>query len=181
MKHSIPELPEFILSDEALPASLREFVRVLGLTSTLRVLAVAQGGRITVPKKPQADDPWRAAMGDDAYLAMVKEYGGEVIDMPKADAFIVQIRHQQVRFYRQAGLTMDQVAVQTGYCKKWVINILHDRTLKRDPNTHEMFPDELKDAQRVVRYTASNAPQRKPPKLPEYSAHDPFGMTRQRA
>jgi hypothetical protein len=173
-----PPLPEFELNDEALPASLRELVRVLGLSGTLRLLAMAQGGRVIVPKKPKPDDPRCTALGEETYLRLIAEYKGEAIDVPKADAFLRQIRHQQVSFYRAAGLTMDQIALHTGYSKRWVIDILGGHADGRDTQTIDMF-----EPAQIVKPSHSRraANQPKLPKLPSFSAHDPFGMTRQRA
>jgi hypothetical protein len=170
-----PTLPDFQLTDEALPASLRELVRVLGLAGTLRLLAMAQGGRVSVPKKPREDDARRAALGEETYAKLIAGYGGETVDVPKADAFLRQIRHEQVRFYREAGLTMDEIATQTGYSKRWVVDILGGHADERDTQTIDMF------APAQIRRPAANQAAMRVPKLPEFSAHDPFGLTRQRA
>jgi hypothetical protein len=177
MKNSAPTptLPDFQLTDEALPASLRELVRVLGLAGTLRLLAMAQGGRVSVPKKPREDDARRAALGEETYAKLIAGYGGETMDVPKADAFLRQIRHEQVRFYREAGLTMDEIATQTGYSKRWVVDILGGHADERDTQTMDMFePAQLrrpasKDASIRVVYVS------------DFPAHDPFGATRKRA
>lgn len=161
-------VPDFVLDEAALPASLRDFVRTLGLAGTLRLLATAQGGRIMVPKKPREDDPLRASLGEAAYTALVREYSRETLDIPKADAFMRTLRHSQVQFYREAGLTMDAIAVQTGYTKRWVVDILGGHADGKDVHTVDMFD--------VIGSPAT-------PKLPakarqlasSFGAHNPWG------
>lgn len=162
MKLSTP-LPTLRLAHQALPASLRQLVEELGEAGALRFTGVYGGQRVVVPKKPLPDHPMRAALGDKLFETLVGRCTGLALDVPKCDAFLRELRHEQVRQYREQGLTMDEVAGETGYSKRHVINIVHGKG-EVDTYTMDMF-----DQDKPV------APQAAPRNYAGM-ANDPFGL-----
>lgn len=147
--------PIMTIKYEALPESLRELVRVLGEANTLRLIGMHGGARVTVPKTPKADHPLRMALSEEAFMQLVQEYGGEAFDLPKGDAYLRELRHDQVRQCREQGLTVDETAEATGYSRRHVLNILGGHSDGADTFTIDMFSE-----------PASHAG----------SANDPFGL-----
>jgi hypothetical protein len=153
-----------IISPEAMPESLRELVRVLGEIDALRLVSSHGGARITVPKTPKAEHPLRLALSEAAFLSLVAEYGGEALDLPKGDAYLRELRHEQVRECRRQKKTADETAEATGYSRRHVLNIWGGHAGGVDRFTIDMF-DESEET--------GAAPW---PVAQAGTAHDPFGL-----
>lgn len=159
------------INPHLLPAALRELVRVLGEATAFRLVERRGGGRLIVPKKVHADHRLNDELGFKAFVDLVEHYGGEVLDLPKHDSVVRQLRHQRVRTLRAEGHTMDRVAVLTGYTRRQVINILGDCADLADGRQLDMF-----GAAEPARATAADKPD------PDaFRANDPFGLGRRRA
>jgi len=156
--------PILTIKPEALPEGLRELARVLGDTDALRLIGLHGGARVSVPKKAREDHPLRMALGAVAFERLVDEYGGETIDLPKGDAYLRELRHDQVRQCREQGLTVDETAEATGYSRRHVINILGGDANGADTFTIDMFAEPDSDP-------VNHAGQ----------ANDPFGLGSRRA
>jgi hypothetical protein len=156
--------PTLSIAPEALPEALRELVRVLGDAGALRLTGVVGGQRITVPKRALPDHPLRAGLGNATFEALVAEYAGISMDVPKCDGFLRVLRHEQVRQCRAQGLTIDETAEATGYTRRHVINI--------------MGGDEAGDVYTIDMFAA---PAPAAPKSYAGSANDPFGLGGRRA
>jgi hypothetical protein len=150
--------PILTIKPEALPEGLRELARVLGDTDALRLIGLHGGARVSVPKKAREDHPLRMALGAEAFDRLVDEYGGETIDLPKGDAYLRVLRHDQVRQCREQGLTVDETAEATGYSRRHVINIIGGTADGVDNLTMDLFEDAPK------------------PQSYAGAANDPFGL-----
>lgn len=151
-------IPTLTTAPEALPAAVRELVRVLGEADAMRLIGLHGGARMTVPKRPKEDHPLRMALSAAGFDKLVAGYGGEALDVPKGDAYLRRLRHDHVRQCRAQGLTLDETAEHTGYSRRHVINIMggHD---DGDTQTLDLFAE-------PVHYVTSHAGK----------ANDPFGM-----
>ena len=156
--------PVLTIQPEALPEGLRELARVLGDADALRLVGLHGGARVSVPKKTREDHPLRMALGAVAFERLVDEYGGETIDLPKGDAYLRELRHDQVRQCREQGLTLDETAEATGYSRRHVINILGGTANGVDTFTIDMFAE-------PIEFRESHAGR----------ANDPFGLGSRRA
>lgn len=114
------------INTHLLPAALRELVRVLGEGAAFKLVERRGGGRLIVPKRVNADHRLMDELGLQVFAALVDAYGGEVLELPKYDGVARQLRHERVRKHRAAGMTIDRVAVATGYTRRQVFNILGD-------------------------------------------------------
>jgi hypothetical protein len=99
---------------------------VLGDADAVRLIGLHGGARVSVPvpAKARLDHPLAMAMGQAAFAKLVAEYGGETLDLPKGDAYLRVLRHDQVRQCRAQGLTVDETAEATGYTRRHVMNIM---------------------------------------------------------
>lgn len=151
-------VPHLTTQPEALPAAVRELVRVLGDADTMRLIGMHGGARMTVPKRPKEDHPLRMALSAPGFDKLVYNYGGESLDVPKGDAYLRRLRHTHVHQCRQQGLTIDETAEATGYCRRHVINIMGGDGGGADTMTRDMFEVEVP----VVSHSGR--------------ANDPFGL-----
>lgn len=133
--------PVLTIKPEALPEGLRELARVLGDADALRLIGLHGGARVSVPKKAREDHPLRMALGAEAFERLVDEYGGEAIDLPKGDAYLRELRHDQVRQCREQGLTVDETAEATGYSRRHVMNIIGGHGDGVDRFTLDLFEE----------------------------------------
>ena len=150
--------PVLTVKPEALPAALRELARVLGDSDALRLVGLHGGARVSVPKLARDDHPLRMALGEAAFGRLVAEYGGETVELPKGDAYLRELRHDQVRQCREQGLTVDETAEAVGYSRRHVINIIGGHADSTDTRTMDLF----EEAPRPQSHTGS--------------ANDPFGL-----
>ena len=125
----------------ALPPALRELVRVLGEADAFRLVSAHGGARISVPAMPKADHRLRACLSAEGFDALVAWAGGGVLELPKADAYVRELRHQQVRECRAEGLTVDETAERTGYTRRHVINVMGGKAGGHDTKTLDLFAE----------------------------------------
>lgn len=155
--------PTLTTTPEALPAAVRELVRVLGDADALRLIGLHGGARVSVPKHARDDHPLRMALSAAGFEKLMNGYGGELLDVPKGDAYLRKLRHDHVHQCREQGLTMDETAEATGYSRRHVINIMSSDGHGTDTKTRDMFAVEDEDS-------ASRAG----------TANDPFGLAQTR-
>lgn len=156
------------INTHLLPAALRELVTVLGEAAAFRLVERRGGGRLIVPKKVHPEHRLMDELGFKAFADLVAAYGSMVLELPKYDAVARQIRHERVRKLRAEGMTVDRVAVATGYTRRQVFNILADDFDQVAAAQLDMFggPD-----------LADDDPAERPAPAP-FGANDPFGLTR---
>lgn len=151
---------------EALPPMMRDLVRVIGLTATLRLIGSQGGTRITVPHKLREHDPIAVLLGLEVFGKLVEEYGGEYLTLPKGDSYLRELRHEQVREFDRKGMHVDDIAEATGYTRRHVFNILGGYADTRDTFTMDLFGEPG---------AAAEAP-REPVESRPGHANDPFGL-----
>lgn len=156
------------INNHLLPAALRELVRVLGEATAFRLVERRGGGRLIVPKKVHPDHRLMDELGLKAFADLVAHYGGEVLELPKHDSVVRQLRHQRVRKLRGEGHTVDRVAVLTGYTRRQVFNILADD------------PEDLVDGRQLDMFGGADIALQKAAEPEAFSANDPFGLGRRR-
>ena len=147
--------PTLTTTPEALPAAVRELVRVLGDADALRLIGLHGGARMSVPKRPRDDHPLRMALSAAGFDKLVAGYGGETLDVPKGDAYLRRLRHEHVQQCRAQGLTLDETAEHTGYSRRHVINIMGGDA-GSDTRTRDLF--ELDDEAPASHAGACNDP-----------------------
>lgn len=131
----------YTVRPEALPAELRELVRVLGAADAFRLIGQAGGSRMRLPKHPSADHPLRLVVSKEGFEVLIAHYGGEHLELPKGDAYLRELRHDHVRQCRLQGMTVDDTAEATGYSRRHVINILGGHGAYVDTATMDLFAD----------------------------------------
>lgn len=152
---------------DRLPGELRELVRVLGEATAFKLVERRGGGRLIVPKKVHPDHRLMDELGLKGFADLVGHYAGAVLELPKYDSVLRQIRHQRVRKLRGEGRTHDRIAVDTGYSRRQVINILAGG-------------DDLVPSSQLDLFGLPSVVPDEPAEMPANSANDPFGLGRRR-
>ena len=155
---------------DRLPGELRELVRVLGEATAFKLVERRGGSRLIVPKKVHPDHRLADELGLKTFVDLVEHYSGAVLDLPKYDSVLRQVRHQRVRRLRGDGKTHDRIAVETGYTRRQVINIL--------AGGDDLVSSAQLDLFGLPSIVADLADA--PAELPANSANDPFGIGRRR-
>jgi len=133
MSRSAP--PPSSITLHRLPPQLRMLVRVMGERAAFRLVERRGGTPFTVPKhlaglaKRDLEQLLDLVGSAEAAAALVAELSAQTLQLPKYDSVLRQLRHRRVAELRQMGHTQAEVALQTGYTVRQVINILNSAGL----------------------------------------------------
>ena len=105
-----------------LPPLARELVRLIGFSSTMRLVDLYPGLPCYVPKQASAEHKL-AAIGMGAFEKLVSAFGGETLTVPNCKLAMTKLRHRNARKLRAQGYTQTQVAHLTGITPRQVRNI----------------------------------------------------------
>ena len=108
------------LAVQLLPKRLRDFVRLIGLPATLKLVERYGGTRLYIPANPHAEHPLAQLIGLDKLQALSSVYALEDhFDIPKAERALRHLRDQEIReayktrsasaLAREHGLTERQI------------------------------------------------------------------------
>lgn len=163
---------------ERLPASLRTLVRAVGEALAYKLAHVRGGTYLDVPKQLSLDHALCHALGAADYAALIAHFGGERINIPKADALLTQQRHARVRELLAERRSKNDIARRTGYTRRQVINIQNAGFEDRLFLQGDLF------AAPAAKTHTANANAALPTAIDAQhtpSAHDPFGIARRNA
>jgi len=154
----------FNIRPEALPLAIRELAQAIGDNDALRLIGMHGGARVKVPRTVDFNDPLHVGLSAAGYERLVKYYGGDTFEVPKGDAYLRKLRHEQVRQCREQGMTVNETAEATGYTRRHVMNITGGHGQDVDTHTIDMFAEPDEEPELIGRQLA-----------------DPFGRTGRKA
>jgi hypothetical protein len=107
---------------DLLPPNMRQFAVEYGLPALLRLVEARGGTRIRVPVNPDMDSDLCLVLGNEIYIALVKDHPGEFIEVARC---LRATRHLVYRQIQQDSLTMSQreLALSYGYTERHIRNI----------------------------------------------------------
>jgi len=118
------------LASELLPPRLREFVRLIGLPATLRLIERYGGLRIYIPAHPAPDHPLASLIGFDKLRALSDEYAVDGIGLrfvlPKAKRAFDAIRNERIRTDFSTGKSVRALAAEHRLVERQVARIVAD-------------------------------------------------------
>jgi Mor family transcriptional regulator len=96
MRPAEPNEPQIRVDD--LPVLLRDFVHLIGITATMRLVEEYGGTRIYIPKRDITEDHELAHIIGLAHLrTLARVYGGEKhFELPKASHALAAIRRREI-------------------------------------------------------------------------------------
>jgi len=111
-----------------LPPRLRDFVRLIGLPATLRLVEHYGGLRIYIPARPAPDHPFAELIGFDKLSALSAEYAidgtGLRFVLPKAQRAFDAIRNEQIRTDFSTGKSVRALATEHRLVERQVARIV---------------------------------------------------------
>lgn len=80
-----------------LPGILKEMAELIGLSATMTIVRQYGGVRLYIPKEITEDHPIIKLVGICNAVALTDTYGGETLEIAKAEAAIREIRNTEIR------------------------------------------------------------------------------------
>ncbi|PPD19091.1 MAG: hypothetical protein CTY18_06065 [Methylomonas sp.] len=120
-----------------LPEGLRTIADACGWDVMWKLWDNFAGGRLNVPKKPSDDNPIFLVLNSAESAVFCREFGGEILNIPKADAAKRAVRDQALRAERSAGMEINRL------CLKYKLTYRQIQTICREdspmPNNLSLF------------------------------------------
>lgn len=133
--------PLDLVNTSLLPPNLRKLCRAVGSRKAFRLCEERGGVPLQVPNRALLDHWLVDIIGFDGLQALVQELKGELIDVPKYDKVMMQLKHQQAHACLKAGLGLTRTALKIGYTKRHILNIQAD--LQMAMGERYQFPDQV--------------------------------------
>ena len=80
------------INPDLLPPQLRKLVCVVGFSEALKLVQAKGGIPIYIPANPNASCQFSGILKHESVVLLAKEFGGQTIDLPKADKLLAQLR-----------------------------------------------------------------------------------------
>ncbi|MEM7251283.1 MAG: Mor transcription activator family protein [Pseudomonadota bacterium] len=115
-----------------LPASVRELVELLGVPETVKLLRTFGGANLYVPKRVSQRMRLLSSVSREAAEQLCAVFGGEVIELPKADHFTRQLRDREIVRHSAAGASRAELAAKFGLSRRQIGNIRRSYSIEDD-------------------------------------------------
>lgn len=110
-----------------LPLELQSLINVLGLDAAVRLCKAIGGTRVYVPSSITQGAKIRNILKDEeSFQKLVNHYKGDYVELPKIDSIERQMKHMLVKQLHEQGLSYGQIASETGFTRRWVIELAKD-------------------------------------------------------
>lgn len=109
-----------------LPSGLRIIADACGWDVMWKLWDNFAGGRLNVPKTPTDDNPIFVILNPDEATVFCREFGGEIVNVPKADAAKRAVRDKALRAERAAGVSTHLL------CSKYNLSYRQIQTICRE-------------------------------------------------
>lgn len=132
---SSEELPE------TLPESLRDIAEIIGLPKALGLAERLGGTRIRVPVKYRDDHYIVPIIGHKAWSKFWYEFQGQHMDLPRNQAYLRNIRNQQICTAYYQNKTAREIALAYKLTERSVYKILSSSHSDSVPIQTDLFPN----------------------------------------
>lgn len=105
-----------------LPPQIRLFVVVIGLPETVKLLKARGGTTLRIPKVADKSDVLPQILSIDAVNKLCSAMPGKILQLPKSDKILMQIRNKAIRLERQS-VSAAQLALKYSLTRRQIINI----------------------------------------------------------
>jgi hypothetical protein len=108
-----------------LPPSVQWLVKAVGLTAAMKLVKMHGGGTpIYIPMTAQLDHRLLYLIGMEAFAALVAEYGGDYLEIPRCDRALRVMTYRNIRREYAAGVPQNTLALKYGYTTRYIREIL---------------------------------------------------------
>lgn len=108
---------------QLLPKVLQEFVRLIGIDATMKVVDAYGGTRLRIPLEATDDHPLAELIGKEKLVLLTRHFLGHRFDLPKATAALLHIRNSKI-IAEYGPKSTRQLALEHGLCERQIWNIV---------------------------------------------------------
>lgn len=112
-----------VLCLQLLPAVLQEFVRLIGIDATMKVVAMYGGTRLRMPLEAKEEHPLDELIGHEKFALLTSRFLGHRFDIPKATAALLHIRNSKI-IAEYGPKSTRQLALEHGLTERQIWNIV---------------------------------------------------------
>lgn len=112
----------YLIDPSQLPPQIRKLVDCIGLPPTFRLLEKRGGTPLRVPLYPNRAEVLREILSSGELQALCSAYGGQVLDLPKVDKMLIQIRNHAIQQARKT-MSASETARAFNLTRRMVIYI----------------------------------------------------------
>jgi Mor family transcriptional regulator len=120
---------------------IKELSRVVGFADAIEIVR-RWGGRIVyIPVKVEQGDALALTLGLETARKLVKEYGGQQLELPPERNALLSLRNAAIMERRGAGVSMEKIGLEFGLTRQAVSHIL--RTTQERQEVRQKFAGRL--------------------------------------
>lgn len=108
------------IPEQALPASVRDLVEVIGLDAALAIVEARGGVRLYVPEAATVDHWLAGLIGLEALAALTEVYAREEIDVPRCAGALRALREREIVAEAEAGASNAELARRHHYTERGI-------------------------------------------------------------
>ena len=129
-----------LVDPKLLPPQMRAFIKIIGLPDTITLLNKKGGTVLRVPIEARGTK-LEQIIGYDSAHNLCQHFGGKVIDLPKADKILIQLRNIAINSARNnkdinKRLSVSQAALKFNLTTRHITNVSQD---KNENPTGDLF------------------------------------------
>ena len=129
-----------LINPDLLPPQIRLFIRTIGIANTLRLLEARGGLPTHMPADPDKTSVFHKILSHADIQALADTFGGSIIDIPKADKILRQLRNQYVvNALRNGHKTGRELARELGLTYRMIKIIRAESEMDMDDATGDLF------------------------------------------
>ena len=108
-----------------LPPSVQWLVKAVGLTAAMKLVKMHGGGTpVYIPMTVQLDHRLLYLIGMESYTALVAEYGGDQLEVPRCDRALRVLTYRNIRRESAEGASQNTLALKYEYTVRHIREIL---------------------------------------------------------
>ena len=120
---------------------IKELSRVVGFADAIEIVR-RWGGRIVyIPVKVEQGDALALTLGLETARKLVKEYGGQQLELPPERNALLSLRNAAIMAKRESGVSMEKIGLEFGLTRQAVSHIL--RTMQERQEVRQKFAGRL--------------------------------------
>lgn len=123
------------IDPDILPPQIRQLVALIGLPETFKLLQAKGGTQLRIPKLASRAEVLPEFLQDQSVELLCQAWAGKVIDVPKVDKILLQIRNQAI-IQARSSQSANQLARSFDLTRRQIINIYKS---PEDYNQVDMF------------------------------------------
>ncbi|MBF0283214.1 MAG: hypothetical protein HQL51_02015 [Magnetococcales bacterium] len=119
---------------DVLPRSLQEVAGLVGLEAVSALVRHYAGSRVRVPRRSRPDHPLAACLGWEAMRRFCHLFGGEVLEVPRADGVRRRLRDREIVQLYDGGTPVRLLAKTYGLTERRIYYILNTTETNARPS-----------------------------------------------